>query len=333
MKTLHPPTTLSQPDIPATLFAGTLLSVSAYKALPKLKKLLHPRTRKAGISSRKLPVRLEIDTERICEYALKPDGTCGALLAEFDREWVGYAVFGIGKSGRWRFGLRDNHRNDEEDGLERVYEVASRKELGIWSSKLTQPPENTTSSEAGLSFEADSLYSTVLELEGHLTRVPSAFDEEEGLWMPGIKAPNEGDDLVGLSPASCVDSRASSSSCDTTTTDSASTYSSGFRPAKQIAHWNASGAEWETSPAEPENEEGFKPHPPPGAPPTGPLSPLKLRARSRATLKSDVICESIENHRGLAALARMQGRLASLIESLGWLNKHWTMEGGERCLM
>ncbi|KAI8593711.1 hypothetical protein BDZ88DRAFT_448064 [Geranomyces variabilis] len=269
-----------------TLFTGTLLSVSAYTELPTLTKLLHPRTRANGVVSRKLRVRLEVSSDRIREYALGPDGRDGLLLAEMDRDWVGFAIIGIKKRGRCRFALSDNHQGDEEDGLKRVYEVPSRKELAIWSSKFSQPPDEhtqtvcTTAASVPVKYKANSLYSDLPE--GGSARVPFSYDETEYPWISHAATACEDEDR-------CISTLAA-------------TYEDGDTD---------SLSSWETSPPQPDpagarsslsipcSKLSLKPYPPSGAPPLGPLSPRKLRARSRATLKSDVVCEAIENQRGL----------------------------------
>ncbi|KAJ3167729.1 hypothetical protein HDU88_002176 [Geranomyces variabilis] len=323
--TPQPPPPPLQRATSTTLFTGTLLSVSAYTELPTLTKLLHPRTRANGVVSRKLRVRLEVSSDRIREYALGLDGRNGLLLAEMDRDWVGFAILGIKKHGRCRFALSDNHQGDEEDGLKRVYEVPSRKELAIWSAKLSQPPDDTqtvcttAASVLALKYKANSLYSTELELpEGESARVPFSYDEDEYPW-------------ISHAATACEDEDRWISTLAVTYEDSdTNSRSSG---------WNANDAEWETSPPQPDaagaqsshsspcSKLSLKPYPPSGAPPLGPLSPRKLRARSRATLKSDVVCEAIENQRGLGNLTRMQGRVGSLMNSLHWLNKQWTNGG------
>ncbi|KAJ3183014.1 hypothetical protein HDU87_007436 [Geranomyces variabilis] len=353
-----PPPPIAQPHHPplqrttsTILFTGTLLSVSAYSELPTFTKLLHPRTRACGVVSRKLRVRLEVSPDRIREYALGADGTNGLLLAEMDRDWVGFAVLGIKKQGRCRFVLSDNHHGDEEDGgLKRVYEVASRMELAIWSSKLFQLPDESTqticttaASVSGYKWKADSIYSTDLELDDERRQIPSHYDHDEDPWFSNTATANgDKDRWISTLAASYKDSDASSLSSGERISDSGPEDSYDIKPARQMAKWSANDAEWQTSPPQPDQPDpagaqsshsnpcpthGLKPQPPSGAPPSGPLSPLKLRARSRATLKCDVVCESIENQRGLTNLTRMQGRVGTLLGSLHWLNKQWAKEG------
>ncbi|KAJ3147766.1 hypothetical protein HDU89_005125 [Geranomyces variabilis] len=339
----HPPL---QRATSTTLFTGTLLSVSAYTELPTLTKLLHPRTRANGVVSRKLRVRLEVSSDRIREYALGLDGRNGLLLAEMDRDWVGFAILGIKKHGRCRFALSDNHQGDE-DGLKRVYEVPSRKELAIWSSSLSRPPDEhtqtvctTAASVPALKYKANSLYSTELELpEGESAWVPFICEDEYPWISHAATACEDEDRWISTLAATYEDSDTNSLSSGENISDHQSAHSSDPKPARQMAQWNANDAEWETSPPQPDpagaqsshsspcSKLSLKPYPPRGAPPLGPLSPRKLRARSRATLKSDVVCEAIENQRGLGNLTRMQGRVGSLINSLHWLNKQCTNGG------
>ncbi|KAI8921099.1 hypothetical protein DFJ77DRAFT_506718 [Powellomyces hirtus] len=63
--------------------------------------------------------------------------------------------------------------------------------------------------------------------------------------------------------------------------------------------------------------QGRVPQPPLCRFPTGPISPRIKRVKGRHTLKSDIICESIENQRGLANLNRMQARISVLLRNLG----------------
>ncbi|KAJ3410763.1 hypothetical protein HDV05_003265 [Chytridiales sp. JEL 0842] len=186
------PTPTSGPD-GTLVFAGPILSVTAYKDKTPLSRLLQSRENKLGMKTRKELVKVTMTDTYITESVLNADGTSGAVLASMRTPLVGFALLRATLDGRCRFVLKDEsmekmHRNQsggsplkkKKVGY-RVYEakyldsvkVRSQVELNVWRSHLSKAQRLASSVSSSTSTTVPHPHSSTASL--HRLSISASF--------------------------------------------------------------------------------------------------------------------------------------------------------------